>query len=116
MTEQTIDRLVSTYYLRAKTTDLNILQLKSTPRVKMEYINIRAYDCYNCTTKMSQTIYWHLHNTSYYGKPCQFTSARNGSVALPSGEDNFGYYYTINPLQKCTSGDNATTQWWLGEL
>ncbi|XP_015763676.1 PREDICTED: uncharacterized protein LOC107342690 [Acropora digitifera] len=37
------DGLVTTDYLRAKTTDLNILQLNSRPCVKMEYINIRGY-------------------------------------------------------------------------
>ena len=109
------DGLVTTDYLRAKTTDLNILLLNSEPCVKMEYINIRCYDCYNCTAKMTQTINWHLHFDSYYVAHCQFTSARNGSVKLPGGEDNFGFYETINPLHRCTSGDNATTQWWFGE-
>ena len=112
-----IDGLVTTDYLRAKTTDLNILRLKSGPCVKMEYINIRGYDCYNCTAWMTQTTRWHLHTDSYHGTRCQFKSARSGSVKLPSGqgEDNFGYYYTINPLHRCTSGYNATTQWWFGE-
>ena len=110
------DGLVTTDYLRAKTTDLNILLLNSEPCVKMEYINIRGYDCYNCTAWMTQTISWHLHtDSSYAGISCQFTSARNGSVASSGGEDNFGYYSTINPLHRCTSGDNAITQWWFGE-
>ena len=113
------DGLVTTDYLRAKTTDLNILRLKTstTPCVKMEYINIRGYDCYNCTALMAQGINWHLHTDSSLTPttPCQFTSARNGSVTVLSGEDNFGYYATINPLHRCTSGDNATTQWWFGE-
>ena len=110
-----IDGLVTTDYLRVKTTDLNILLLNGESCVKMEYINIRGYDCYNCTAKMVQTINWHLHASSHYVGPCQFTSARNNSVALPGGEDNFGFYHTINPLHRCTSGDNATTQWWFGE-
>ena len=109
------DGLVTKDYLRAKTTHLNILLVNSEPCVKMEYINIRAYDCYKCTAKMSQTINWHLHTTSYFVTPCQFTSACNGSVASPGGEDNFGFYQTINPLHRWTSGDNATTQWWFGE-
>ena len=58
---------------------------------------------------------WHLNAPSHHVNPCQFTSARNGSVALPTGEDNFGYYDTVNPLHRCTSGDKATTQWWFGE-
>ena len=110
------DGLVTRDYLRAKTANLNILQLKSSLCVKMEYINIRGYDCYNCTARMAQRINWHLHVDSYYtAKFCQFTSAGNGSIASPSGEDNFGQYYEINPLHRCSSANDATTQWWFGE-
>ena len=99
------DGLVTTDYLRAKTTDLNILLLNIGLCVKMEYINIRGYDCYNCTAKMSQKE-WHLHSTSHYEDPCPFTNARNSSVASIK---------TINPLHRCTSGDDATTQCWFRE-
>ena len=110
------DGLVTTDYLRAKTANLNNLQLISNLCVKMEYINIRGYDCYNCTALMIQRINWHLHNDSYYeAKSCQFTSAGNGPNASPSGEDNFGEQYVINPLHRCTSANHATTQWWFGE-
>ena len=105
------DGLVTTDYLRAKTTDLNILQLDGWPCVKMEYINIRGYDCYDCMAKMVQGIDWHLHTDSSLTS-CPFKSASNGSV---ESEDNFGYYSAINPFHRCTSGDNATTQWWFGE-
>ena len=65
---------------------------------------------------MIQRINWHLHTDSYHGpKSCQFTSAANGSISLPGGEDNFGEYYAINPLHRCTSGNHTTTQWWFGE-
>ena len=75
------DGLVTTDYLRAKTTDLNILQLNSWPCVRMEYINIRGYHCYDCRAKMSQRIHLHLHtDSSYEVRPCQFTSARDSSV------------------------------------
>ena len=108
-----IDELVTTDYLRAKTTDLNILQINSWLCVKMEYIDIRGYHCYDCKALMIQGFSSHLHTDSrYWVKPCQFTSARDGSV---ESEDNFGYYEKINPLHRCTSGDNATTQWWFGE-
>ena len=110
------DGLVTTEYLRAKTTDLNILKLEGTLCVKMEYINIRGYGCYNCTALMAQTIDWHLHTYSNHGATdCQFKSAHNGSVKSAGGEDNFGYYKVINPLHRCTSANDATTQWWFGE-
>ena len=58
------DGLVTTDYLGAKTTDLNILLLNKDSCVKMEYINIRGYDCDNCTAKMTKIIHWHLHFNS----------------------------------------------------
>ena len=79
------DGLVTRDYLRGKTTDLNILLLKKDSCEKMEYINIRGYDCYNCTAFISQTTSWHIHSDSYFANThsdCQFTSARNGSVKV----------------------------------
>ena len=108
------DGVVTTDYLRAKTTDCNILLLNRATCVKMEYINIRGYECYNCNAKISKKS-WHVYAPSYHIEPCQFTSPRDGSVVLPNGEDNFGHYNTINPLHRCTSANDATTQWWFGE-
>ena len=110
-----IDGMVARDFLRAKTTDLNILLLKGERCFKTEYTNIRGHDCYNCTAWISQTSNWHLHTDSYHGKHCQFKSALNGAVAFPGREDNFGCCHTINCLHSSTSGDNATTQWWFGE-
>ena len=84
------DGLVTTDYLRAKTTGLNILKLEGTPCVKMEYINVRGYECYNCTAVIVQRTNNHLHIDSYYrAKVCQFTIAGYGSIASDAGEDNF---------------------------
>ena len=112
------DGLVTKDYLRSKTTDFNILVLKKNDSCeKVEYINIRGYDCYNCTAKMTQKISWHIHGDSYYVDSCQFTSARNGAVKLPGGEDKFGFYGIINRSHRCTTKNtgNSTTQWWFGE-
>ena len=57
-----------------------------------------SHDCYNWTAWISQT-----------------SNSRNGSVASSDGKNNFGCYHTINPLHRCTSGDDATTQWWFAE-
>ena len=110
------DGLVTRDYLRGKTTDFNILLLKKDSCEKMEYINIRDYDCYNCTARMTQQN-WHLHCDSFYVRDCQFTSASNGSVmgTNAGGEDNFGFYETINSIHRCSSGNDSTTQWWFGE-
>ena len=109
------DGLVTRDYLRGKTTDFNILLLKGEACLKMEYINIRGHDCYNCTVKMTQRTTWHIHCDSHYLDRCQFTSAISGSVRGRGGEDNFGLYDTTNSLHRCSSTNDATTQWWFGE-
>ena len=107
------DGLVKRDYLRGKTTDFNILLLKKDSCEKMEYINIRGYDCYDCMALIGQAISFHLHtDSSDTVKFCQFKSARNSYVA---SKDNFGYCGIVNPLHRCTSGENATTQWWFRE-
>ena len=109
------DGLLKRDYLRAKTTELNILLLKDGACVTSEYINIRGHDCHNCSVYMIQNSFSHLHIDSHYGAPnCHFKSAQNGSIG-GGGEDNFGYYGVFNPLHRCSSGDNSTTQWWFGE-
>ena len=108
------DGLVKTDYLRAKTTELNILLLKGGPCVTIEYINIRGYEGYNCSVWIVQDSL-HLHTDSHYGGDhCQFNSAKKGSIG-GNGEDNFGLYGVVNPLHRCSSGDSSTTQWWFGE-
>ena len=110
------DGLVTTDYLRAKTTELNILLLKGGPCVTLEYINIRGHDCHNCSVWMTQEPNgWPLHIDSHYAADhCSFKSAKNGSIG-GWGEDNFGFYLTVNPLHRCSSGNHSTTQWWFGE-
>ncbi|XP_067026109.1 uncharacterized protein [Acropora muricata] len=108
------DGLVTTDYLRGKTTELNILLLKGEPCVTLEYINIRGYQGYNSSVMMTQEI-WHLHTDSHYGgNVCPFNSAKSGSIG-GNGEDNFGYYDITNPSHRCSSVDDSTTQWWFGE-
>ena len=112
-----IDGLVTTDYLRAKTTELNILLLKGAPCVTLEYINIRGHEGYNVSVWMAQDPQkYHLHIDSHFaaGASCLFKSATNSSIG-GAGEDNFGFYLTVNPLHRCSSGDNSTTQWWFGE-
>ena len=111
------DGLNYTDYLRAKFTDIDVMQLKYDRCKKYEYINIRGYGCENCTAHFVQKDPWHAHVDSFYGssKGCQLTSPLAGAVKLPAGEDNFGYYETVNPVHRCSSSPNSTTQWWFGE-
>ena len=43
---------------------------------------------------------------------CDFDGSET-DVAMAS-EDNFGLYIVVNPKFRCTSGSNATTQFWIG--
>jgi len=93
------------------------MQLKYDRCKKYEYINIRGYGCENCTAHFVQKDPWHAHVDSFHGssKGCQLKSPQTGAVKLPGGEDNFGFYETVNPVHRCSSGPESTTQWWFGE-
>ena len=87
------------------------------PCVTLEYINIRGHEGYNVSVWMAQDPQkYHLHIDSHFARGASraFKSATNSSIG-GLGEDNFGFYLTVNPLHRCSSGDNSTTQWWLGE-
>ena len=103
-------------YLRAKLNDIDVMRLKFDGCKKYEFISIRGYNCSNCTAQFVQTNNWHTHTDSFWGpkKGCQFTSQSTGAVKSRRGEDNFGWYQTVNPVHRCTSSDDSTTQWWLG--
>ena len=104
------DGLVTTDYLRAKTTELNILLLKGYKCVTLEYINIRGYEAYNPSVWMIQA-HGHLGTDSHKGGiHCSFDSPKNGSIG-GSGEDNFGLYETANHLHRYSSGNSSTTQY-----
>ena len=104
-------------YLRAKLSDINVMSLNFDGCKRYEYINIRGYYCHNCTAQFAQRNRWHAHVDSFYGsqKGCQFKSPLEGAVKMKSGEDNFGWYDTVNRVHRCSASANSTTQWWIGE-
>ncbi|XP_015768763.1 PREDICTED: uncharacterized protein LOC107347386 isoform X2 [Acropora digitifera] len=112
------DGLLTTDYLRGKTTQLNILLPIDRTCETLEYINIRGHEGYNVSVWMIQDERpqpSHIHTDSYHGgSRCQFNSAQNGSIG-GGGEDNFGLYVTFNRKHRCSSRDSSTTQWWFGE-
>ena len=83
---------------------------------KVEFINIRDNVGAHLTVR-----YWQIYNggwreilhidSSTYRPACEF-DASTGSVG---GEDNFGFYTTINKQFRCTADRSATTQHWFGE-
>ena len=111
------DGLNYTDYLRAKLSDIDVMSLSFDGCKRYEYINIRGYYCHNCTAHFVQRDYWHAHVDSYSGsqRNCQFKSPLEGAVKMKSGEDNFGWYETVNPVHRCSASADSTTQWWIGE-
>ena len=108
------DGLNYTDYLRAKFSDINVMNFSGLGCKKFEYINIRGHDCINCTAYFGQNKYWHAHIDSYHGiANCELKSTKARSH--PGGEDNFGWYETVNPIHRCTRNNTSTTQWWFGE-
>ena len=103
-------------YLRAKLNDIDVMRLNFDGCKTYEFISVRGYNCSNCTAQFVQTDNWHAHTDSFWGPKigCQFTSQSAGAVKLPGGEDNFGCYQTVNPVHRCVSSNNSTTQWWFG--
>ena len=104
-------------YFRAKLSDIDVMRLKFDGCKKVEFISIRGYNCTGCTAFFFQQDGCHAHSDSYYAKSvgCQFTSPSADAVKSPGGEDNFGCYRTVNPVHRCVSNDDSTTQWWFGE-
>ena len=84
---------------------------------KYEFISIRGCNCTNCTAHFVQRDFWHASTDSYWAPAvgCQFTSPSSDAVKSDGGEDNFGFYRAVNPVHRCVSNDDSTTQWWFGE-
>ena len=94
------------------------MRLSSDGCKKFEFISIRGYNCTNCTSHhFFQRDNYHAHIDSYWApvEGCQFTSPSADAVKSQGGEDNFGCYRAVNPVHRCVSNDDSTTQWWFGE-
>ena len=103
-------------YFRAKLGDIDVMRLSFDGCKKIEFISIRGHNCTNCTAHFVQRDFWHAHTDSYNGprKGCQCTSPSANAMRSRGGEDNFGYYRAVNPVHRCVSNDDSTTQWWFG--
>eukprot|EP00794_Sanderia_malayensis_P018051 gene18051-19860_t len=100
-------------YMRGNFQDFDIMSyLGGGACKKVEYINIRGHARYHVTAPFWQVKNaYTLHIDSNYNT-CQYGGAATGGSV--SSEDNFGYYHSVNPKFRCTSGPSATTQYWFG--
>jgi hypothetical protein len=98
-------------YARAKVSDIDpIVYSGGGTCAKVEYINIRGHVGVGVTVPFWNTNAFHFHTDSS-AKLCEYDAT---SGAVPS-EDNWGYYQARNNGFRCTSSDDATTQFWYGD-
>ena len=114
------DGLIYDDFLVANEHQIDILNFKyrhtTLPHVcsRVEYVNIRGEDCAFCTMLLYQDSYT-LHTDSDKTDNCEFKSTGSKHCG-GAGEDNFGHYSCVNPVHRCSSSPNATTQIWLGTV
>ena len=78
--------------------------------LKTELVNIRGHTGIHKTARFWQVAKAYFLHIDSSSKGCQF----DPTVGSVSSEDNFGYYYTVNPKFTCTMNGDSTTQWWFG--
>lgn len=86
---------------------------------RFEYINVRGYNCSNCTAALYQRQTYPLHSDARGSiklhcdlKVANYTVCPFGQGT--SGEDNFGLYQCQNKQHRCSATSKSTTQTWLG--
>ena len=100
-------------YLRGRLSDFNLIpKTEFRGCAKYEYVNIRGHQCYNCTVYTHQTNKEHIHIDSCHSDRCGL--GRVPGAITGNGEDNFGFYFVVNPDHRCSANSTTTTQWWLG--
>ena len=110
------DGTVYTDYLRASFEDFDIVRVKPTVASscqKYELVNIRGNECANCTAGtwyLKGSVSLHIDSSLQLG--CEFDGSETGDGL--SLEDNFGFYVVVNPKFRCSSTQDATTQFWIG--
>ena len=110
------DGTVHTDYLRASLEDFDIIRqvyIVNHDCRRYEYVNIRGNECVNCTTRT-----WYKKGAHHFHIDSSYQNGCDSSGIIPNqavhDEDNFGLYKVVNPKFRCTSSQNATTQFWIG--
>ena len=104
--------LVYIDYARAKLEGHDLFGQWHTQCRTYEYLNIRDIECNDCTAGTWQNYeMWHINSEgSFNTAGCEF----NGEAGAVFQEQNFGFYGNVNVNFRCTSGQNSTTQHWIG--
>ena len=102
-------------YVRGLTTELDIMHFNDGQCVKVQYINVRGWNCTDCMVYMKQ-----VHDIPLHVRIgiCEFTNVNDLKECHDYGpawiETSFGYYGCYNTEHRCSSSLSATTQFWLG--
>lgn len=106
-----------TDYARAKLEDHDIFHTWDWECKRFEYLNIRGFECHNCTTLTKQKSGKAWVTVSYVSKEsgCNFDGQQGSFV---TDENNSGRYRprTVNPAHRCSASPTSTTQYWFGAM
>ena len=109
------DGLVYTDYVRFAKDKINPITLDSDwACFQAEYVNVRGYDCSQCTIAVSQRSYFLLHMDTSSWIGCSLVPGNLPGCATNYGEDVFGYYGCASSEHRCASSPTSTTQMWFG--
>jgi hypothetical protein len=113
--------LIYTDYVEGLRTVIDVLEFNGSVCKKVEFINVRGYNCTQCEAMMKQRHNRPFHHDSYQShESCSFkpkdsrACPRSNSPNKTIGEDNFGRYKCRNAAHRCSMDDRSTTQTWLG--
>lgn len=114
--DKDLKAITRTDFMHGSKVDLDIMTFSGHAECKkVDYINIRGYNCSECTAVLYQEINgypFHIDSRKSNSK-CEFT-AKNAIYCSTGGEDNFGMYRCANAAHRCSTTQNSTTQTWLG--
>ena len=106
-------------YLCVSLKQADILEMNEAGCKRVTYINVRGYECRNCTVWLSQRNdqnpmcfnSYEAHTNSL----CEFTpSEAKYCDEKKGGENNFGFYKCKNKQHRCVAEKTSTTETWLG--
>lgn len=104
-----------TDYFRAKTSELNLMTMKTSQCFVAEYFSVAGASCSNCKFTFYQNSFfsYHPHIDCFYR-----TIACRAAISIPGctllGQDLFGFYSIYSVKHGCTASPSGSTKWWFG--
>lgn len=100
-------------YVKGNFSKFNILSFEGRYACKfMDYINIKGYNCSQCTAAWWQETGSLLHHDLSLG-PCSFGNSKPPGISVWNA-DYFGYYENRDTSFSCSSEHSSTTNHWFG--